>query len=628
MAAERSGSSLPLAPVIGVCWATAKRCDGTTKKPREQGEHMAAQGPRPTHHFVGRHAEIDQLNAALERASNGAQLVLIEGEAGIGKTRLISEFLDAAAARLGWSARTRCSPTQGHPLDVLEMLLTRAGSSRPEFGGILRDLVDSLTATGQNTAAVDPASDPMDRELATRRAYRDTVRTMVEALDAAPAVLVFDDLHWASPTLLDLLVFLVDELEVQRPAPSVLIVCATRTLPPGHSTQQLKDRLARSAAASHLAVGGLAEDAEAEIAGAHLGTGIDIDLLGQIRRASRGNPLCTKAALDLIQRRSDTSDRAGLSPTPTPGLAVVSLPDDPITEWIAGLPDPILDVLEPCAALARPFTDADANTLCVHDSPREQLDAAVERGVLESDGQLHWFAHELYRERLYERLAPSSRPDVHRRCVELTATNAGSGQAMEAGRHVLLAGDLVEAPRRADLLRRAALAAFGQTAWADSATFLAAALAVAPEASTAADHLLLGQAQYLNANHPAALESLDRALAVAQHTPELTADLDPATDRDLATVWSSALITTTRIRNTTDMASLRRPPDRTAADAFLRRCTDARQRSLVIQVTAESLIGAGRIDEGLQAAEEAERFARESGIRPPAAWRPTPPATR
>jgi class 3 adenylate cyclase/predicted ATPase len=178
-------------------------------------------GQRHLTPLVGRDEEIAMLMRRSERARQGeGQLVLIMGEPGIGKTRLIEEFhtrlLDTPHTWVEWS----CSQLlQNTPLQPI------ADWGRQRFGGAdvpaekrLADLENLLGLIkldpGENAALLAPLLDislPPDRALAfppeelRRRQLAALTSLVMTGARAQSAVLALEDLHWADPTTLDLL---------------------------------------------------------------------------------------------------------------------------------------------------------------------------------------------------------------------------------------------------------------------------------------------------------------------------------------------------------------------------------------------------------------------------------------
>src|SRR5580765_4813790 len=133
--------------------------------------------------LVGRVRELEELERALASAGAGrGGIVLVAGEAGIGKTRLVSEFADRARA-VGFEVLL------GRSIDF-------AGAEVPylPFADALGDIGDG--AAGSQL-----------------RVFRAVLAAIAERASAAPQLLCLEDLHWADPSTLDLVVFLAHNLD-------------------------------------------------------------------------------------------------------------------------------------------------------------------------------------------------------------------------------------------------------------------------------------------------------------------------------------------------------------------------------------------------------------------------------
>ncbi len=181
--------------------------------------------------FVGRRAELARLAGALDRAKGGdAGAVLLGGEAGVGKTRLVGEFVRAAAAAGAQVLRGGCIELGEASLPYAPVVEALRGLARRTP----RARLDALLGSGRGQLArllpelgpADPSpagGDPLDG--AQLALFERLLSLLVRLGEDAPLVLVLEDLHWSDRSSRDLLAFLVHSLADAR----VLVVATFRT---------------------------------------------------------------------------------------------------------------------------------------------------------------------------------------------------------------------------------------------------------------------------------------------------------------------------------------------------------------------------------------------------------------
>ena len=222
---------------------------------------------RATEVFVGRQRELGELERALERARSGTgHTALVAGEAGIGKTRLASEVARRARA------------------EGFEVLLGRS-----------IDLVGTELPYQPFTEALRPLGDVrrIDAPAAGSqlRVFEDTLALLTERTDAAPVLLVLEDLHWADTSTLDLVVFLAHNLDDRH----VLLLATYRADDPTSAgrMRRLADGVRRSGSATLLDLGPLDRAALAALLAASADAPVPAALTDKIAarsEATRSSP--------------------------------------------------------------------------------------------------------------------------------------------------------------------------------------------------------------------------------------------------------------------------------------------------------------------------------------------------
>ncbi len=197
--------------------------------------------------LVGRDRELDLLRSVLIRSAeeSTANLVTIFGEAGVGKSRLTREFVDAARDQgLVQVVKGRCLP-YGSGIafwPLAEILKSLAGVTdsdsreialarvRETTGSLLAgagvSTVDDISAALSYTVGLEDPERPLaglDPQLVRRRMHAAWVALFSALASTGPVIVVIDDIHWADPALLDLLEELSD-----RVSGPVVIVCTSR----------------------------------------------------------------------------------------------------------------------------------------------------------------------------------------------------------------------------------------------------------------------------------------------------------------------------------------------------------------------------------------------------------------
>jgi class 3 adenylate cyclase len=471
--------------------------------------------------LVGRMQENRALDHALERTitSGHSHLLTVVGPPGIGKSRLVSEFLLRVDDRAD-VAQGRCvSYGQGityWPLvQALRHALRLSGTESEEI--TRHALEQALGEVEDRDRVVDvllPLLGKTGVTSGTEQTFWSVCRLLEELASRRPLVLCIDDLHWAEPTLLELLERVRDELS-DLP---LLLLCQARP-------ELLEQRPEWGSGAVNTMIFGLEPltpaEIEAEIAGL-LGSDVPARLADAVTLWSGGNPLFVEEIVahlteaGMLQREDDGPwrlmgdiGRAELPPTVSALLAA----------RLGRLPAAELDLLGRVSVLGLEFTTADVELL-VEPSAWPELAGLLMalsrrdmvRRVRSAQGDSWAFKHVLVRDAAYDALSKAQRADLHERFADgLAASDTAEGSSERAGfvahhleqaaryrRELAAHGPKVDAlvDRAVDALVLAADQARDEDRHLDHGAYLSRAMRLQPGASRMRRRILAGLADH------------------------------------------------------------------------------------------------------------------------------------
>jgi class 3 adenylate cyclase/predicted ATPase len=503
----------------------------------------AAAGPSP---LVGREEELALLRRHWERAREGeGQVVLLSGEPGIGKSRLVRGLRDRLAGEPHTPLLYQCSPyhtgTALHP--VIEHLERAAGFARADAAEERLAKLEALLArSAEDVGVVAPLlaallAIPAEGrypalELTPQRRKEVTLRALVDRLAGlaarGPVLAVLEDAHWGDPTTLELFGRVVDRA---RDLPVLVVITFRPEFAPSwagraHVAALALSRLGRREAAALV-----------ERVSGH--QGLPGELLGQILAKTDGVPLfveeLTKAVLEagLVEVVGDSYVLKG----PLPALAV---PDTLHASLLARLDRlaPVREVAQVAACIGRGFSHEllAAVTPMAVDELRRALEGLAEAELVFRHGDppdaTYTFKHALVRDAAYQSLLRSRRQQLHARIAQVMEERFP--EVMEAqpevlARHCVAAG-LVE--RAVAYWHEAGRLAVRRSAMAEAVAHFAAALELlaslpaAPERDRTELELRLALGAALNATRGWASPEMGRAYARARELcQELGEDL-------------------------------------------------------------------------------------------------------
>ena len=396
--------------------------------------------------LVGRSKEYGQLIEALDRARAGSGgTVLVTGEPGIGKSRLVDELRESQfqSPIEGWLTLQCVAHDATRPFGpVIESLRHVLPEGSPALDvDMLRDvLVAAGDATGVGLELLAQHfgfTVPQDQtgkwlpELRRRRTIEWFSKLLYGCLGAGPGILVVEDLHWADTSTLDL----VTDLGDRTPELSRLLVLTAR---PEFSGAYDAPR-----GFTHLALEGLSEEATGQLI--HYvarGRKIAPELVRAVAERSDGVPLFTEQVARNLLERGDNLDR-GPSLTAVPGSL-----HDLLNARLDRLGE-AREVAQRLSVVGRSFSPAWIEMICGDISDLAAKLSELEHAdlLVRTAGMLS-FKHALVQEAAYQTLLRRDRRRFHARCAKAFAEDTDGvahDQPSLIAHHWTEAGDPVKA---------------------------------------------------------------------------------------------------------------------------------------------------------------------------------------
>jgi ATP/maltotriose-dependent transcriptional regulator MalT len=552
--------------------------------------------------FVGRAEQLARFDQALARAAQGEPTtLLVAGESGVGKSRLVDECAERARAAGARVLTGDCvelgdgelpyAPIVGALRELRRELGAEAfgelaGAGQVELGRLLPE-------------AGDAAGAAPDEEFAQARLFEALLGLFARLADEAPLVLVVEDLHWADRATRDFLSFLLRSARREQ-----LVLVATYRADELHRRHPLRPFLAEAERLEGVERIELRPFSRLELVAqltGILGSHPDPAVADALFERSGGNPFFAE---ELLAATGDGN-----------GHALPETLRDALMVRVESLPGQTQELLRVVAASGSDVTQELLARVSSGDGPVlvEALREALTHHVLvQRDGSDGFtFRHALMREAVYEDLLPGERGDLHARLAEaLSADPAlsadGAGPAAELAWHWFQAHDLpralaasIQAAKQAERMRAPADAA----RHVENAVELWSQVDLAEETSGTTLVELMRRAARL----AYLAGDVDRAAALGERVVKLIGDSDPvaagmARARQGRYLWTSGR-------------------HGEAADEYARAVElmpaepPSPERANVLASLAQVLMLRGDLAESLELAEQAIEIARAAGDR-------------
>ena len=398
--------------------------------------------------LYGRDEELAALRAALAGSSAGrGRLVLVAGEAGIGKTTLVEALLaearaDGAVILSGHSYDIDAAPYEPW-IDLLRSYHATAGEGLPRLPPGLGNAELLETLSGKDAL------------------FEQVAAFLAEVTATRPTVLLLEDLHWSDQASLDVLRAISRRLPTWRLL--VIATCRDNELTPRQPLHRVLPLLVREARPLRIDLRPLAEEATRLLTAERyrLPPPDENRLVAHLQRYAEGNPFYVEELLRTLEHEQllrpagdGWSAAADLAAAPVPPL-VRQL----IEERVARLGEPVQRLLQAAAAIGQVVPpDLWQETAGVSDDTfAEAVEQALQANLIDetADRSAFRFTHALVREALYDGATLPRRRAWHRRIADLLAARPQADPDLVA-HHLLQASDvsagewLIRAARRAE----------------------------------------------------------------------------------------------------------------------------------------------------------------------------------
>ncbi len=461
--------------------------NGTPGRAADEGEPVRAPEPPPVApvtppRLVGRDLELRQAIGSLDEARHATRIVVVEGEPGIGKTRLFEELAAEAATRgspvlWGRAYEGGAAPALWPWLTPIRSLV--AGLPTGAEANVARELRDLVACPGPD-APVPLSSDAgADGRIwadapSRYRLFDAVTRLLSETVGDQPLVLVLDDLQWADIASLELLAWVSAQL-VDTP---LLLACTVRELEVGRNDAVVEAlaALSRGLTTRRILLRGLSHLATGELVEQASGRAVEPQLVAAIQERADGNPFFATELAQLIVAERGRTDTAAVVYA---GGDIPSGVRDVVRRRLALLPPTAVELLQVAAVIGRDVgldlltATAGIDVDVVIDGIEPALLHRLLAPIPDQPATFR-FAHALLREAVADDVSPLRRARLHLRVADALAASPASRDdtAEILAEHLWDAVPVGVGTRAAEALERAAEVAVQRFAFGSAESLL------------------------------------------------------------------------------------------------------------------------------------------------------------
>jgi len=480
--------------------------------------------------LVSRECELEQLHSLLDLATKGeGNTVFVSGEAGVGKTRLVNEFLQSAKKQAVTILTGSCFSNVAVPYFPFFEAFRRYFSTEPEAEELdIRNLFK-----GPSQIAIVGNSQFMTPQVWKDQAFTAIANTLVLMSKKHPVIFFIEDLHWADSASCALLHYLANIIGLER----ILVIANYRaeqladdTSGRPHPLLETLRLMRRQDLITEIKLLNLDEIGVSNLAGSMLGSGLQQEFTHKLAEESQGNPLFIVESIRMLNESSgiiQEHDKWCLRST-TIGIPLKI--KDIILQRLGSLLNTQRNVLEAASIIGEEFDSSLLSAVLERDSIDiiKILDAiARDTSLVHCGGELYRFDHARTREIIYGEISSSLRRGYHAKTAQKLEciSNNDKFSFSDIAYHYAQARNKGKAVQYALAAGQNALSKWSNVESIKHFSFVVQAVGANPE--YAHDRTVaiegLGDAYYANDNFAQAIETYEQLANIQNGTTKLRA---------------------------------------------------------------------------------------------------------